>query len=62
MAIADLRERLAFLNRGQGWVARKLRELLPLVDDAEIRAGLTEMLRAHEGNLDRVNHWLGAEA
>ena len=32
------------------------------IDDAEIRAGLTEMLRAHEGNLDRVNHWLDAEA
>ena len=62
MAIADLRERLAFLNRGQGWVAKKLRELLPLVDDPAIRAGLTEMLHAHEGNLDRVNHWLGARA
>jgi len=30
MAIADLGERIAFLNRGQGWVARKLREMLPL--------------------------------
>jgi hypothetical protein len=26
MAIADLGERIAFLNRGQGWVVRKLRE------------------------------------
>jgi hypothetical protein len=26
MAIADLGERITFLNRGQGWVVRKLRE------------------------------------
>jgi hypothetical protein len=26
MAISDLGERIAFLNRGQGWVGRKLRE------------------------------------
>jgi nitronate monooxygenase len=61
MAIADLRERMAFLNRGQGWVAKKLRELLPMVDDAQMHAGLTEMLRAHEGNLERVNQWLEAK-
>jgi len=61
MAIADLRERMAFLNRGQGWVAKKLRELLTMVDDAQMHAGLTEMLRAHENNLDRVNGWLGVE-
>ena len=54
MAVADLRERLAFLNRGQGWVVRKLRELLPLVDDEGIRAGLQEMLQAHETNIART--------
>jgi hypothetical protein len=27
MAIADLGERITFLNRGQGWVVRKLREM-----------------------------------
>ena len=31
MAIADLAERITFLNRGQGWVVRKLREVLPRV-------------------------------
>src|SRR5438094_9075359 len=31
MAIADLSDRITFLNRGQGWVVRKLRELLPRV-------------------------------
>ena len=59
MAVPDLRERLAFLNRGQGWVAKKLRELLPLVDDAGIRTGLQEMLQAHVDNLDKVNTALG---
>ncbi len=29
MAIADLAERITFLNRGQGWVVRKLRKMLP---------------------------------
>ena len=29
MAIADLGERVAFLNRGQGWVVRKLRNAAP---------------------------------
>ena len=59
MAVADLRERLAFLNRGQGWVVKKLRELLPLVEDDGIRAGLQEMLLAHEANVGRVNERLG---
>ena len=54
MAVADLRERLVFLNRGQGWVVRKLRELLPLVDDEGIRAGLQDMLQAHETNIART--------
>ena len=44
MAIADTRERLAFLNRGQSWVARKLRDILPRIDDVP--------LRAHESNIN----------
>ena len=59
MAIEDLGARLAFLNRGQGWVVKKVRELLPLVDDAAIRQGLTDMLAAHEANLDKVNALTG---
>ena len=31
MAISDVAERLAFLNRGQGWVVRKLEGLLPRI-------------------------------
>jgi hypothetical protein len=51
MAISDLGERIAFLNRGQGWVVRKLRELLPRVRDNSLHADLSEMLRSHEANI-----------
>lgn len=63
MAISDLHERLLFLNRGQGWVARKLRELLPLVeDDPALHRGLARMLLSHEQNLDKVNQALETPA
>jgi hypothetical protein len=51
MAIGDLGERIAFLNRGQGWVVRKLRELLPRVRDNSLHTDLSEMLRSHEANI-----------
>jgi hypothetical protein len=55
MAIDDIAERIAFLNRGQGWVVRKLREMLPKVRDDSLHRDLTEMLQAHEANIDRAN-------
>ncbi|HUN51132.1 MAG TPA: DUF6306 domain-containing protein [Candidatus Sulfotelmatobacter sp.] len=51
MAVADLGARLAFLNRGQGWVVRKLKEMLPRVRDDGLHADLAEMLRSHEANI-----------
>ena len=51
MAIADLGERLIFLNRGQAWVVRKLREMLPRVRSDRLHADLSEMLRSHEANI-----------
>jgi hypothetical protein len=51
MAIADLYDRITFLNRGQGWVVRKLRELLPRVRDNQLHKDLTQMLRSHEANI-----------
>lgn len=54
MAIEDLPARLAFLNRGQRWVVRKLQALLPRVGDAPLQAGLGAMLTAHEANIARV--------
>ena len=51
MAIADLGERITFLNRGQAWVVRKLREMLPRVRSDQLHADLVEMLRSHEANI-----------
>jgi hypothetical protein len=51
MAIADLGERITFLNRGQGWVVRKLREMMPRVRDSQLHTDLTEMLQSHEANI-----------
>src|SRR5262249_50347173 len=51
MAITDLKERIIFLNPGQGWVVRKLREILPRIRDNRLHADLNEMLRSHEANI-----------
>jgi nitronate monooxygenase len=55
MAITDLRERIAFLNRGHGWVVRKLREILPRVRDGDLHASLSEMLQSHVANINLAN-------
>jgi hypothetical protein len=62
MAITDLRERIIFVNRGQGWVARKLRELLPRVRDNRLHADLADMLRSHDVNIARANEITGTAA
>ncbi len=54
MAIPDLAARLAFLNRGQGWVVRKLKTLLPTIRDDALHADLAGMLASHEGNIGLV--------
>jgi len=53
LAIDDMRQRLDFLDRGQGWVVRKLREALPGITDAELRDDLADMLEIHERNIAR---------
>jgi nitronate monooxygenase len=58
MAIPEFRDRLAFTNRGQGWVARKLRGLIPRLDDGPLRETLQEMLDAHVVNIDAANEAL----
>jgi nitronate monooxygenase len=58
MAIPDWEARLAFVNRGQGWVVRKLRELLPRVRDDGLHAVLQEMLAAHERNIESAEQAL----
>jgi hypothetical protein len=54
MAIAGLSDRIAFLNRGQGWVVRKLSEMLPKVRDEGLHHDLAEMLRSHQINIERA--------
>lgn len=55
MAIRDLKERITFLNRGQGWVVRKLREVTPLVRDEGLHADLAHMLSSHVANITLAN-------
>ena len=62
MAIADLGARIAFLNRGQSWVVRKLQEILPRVRDNQLHADLSEMLRSHEINIALANELAGGAA
>lgn len=55
MAIDDLAERMAFLNRGQRWVVRKLQTLLPTLADPDIHHALSLMLVAHEKDIGAVD-------
>jgi hypothetical protein len=55
MAIEDIGERITFLNRGQGWVVRKLRELIPQVSDPALSADLHHMLSSHVANITLAN-------
>jgi nitronate monooxygenase len=55
LAIPDLSARGAFINRGQGWVARKLRKMLPKIRDDIMHSDLTAMLKGHDENIARVN-------
>lgn len=52
MAISDPIERLAFLNRGQAWVVRKLAELTRRVRDDALHADLRQMAESHRVNID----------
>lgn len=59
LAIDDINEQLVMLNRGQGWVARKLSDALPRIDDPILRADLEDMLEVHERNIERCNRLAG---
>jgi len=58
LAIADPLERLAFLNRGQVWVVRRLDALMPLANDAALRVDLREMAESHRANIGRTEVFL----
>jgi 5-formyltetrahydrofolate cyclo-ligase len=51
IALKGAAQRLGLLNRGQGWVVRKLREALPRIDDGALHKDLREMLEVHERNI-----------
>jgi hypothetical protein len=50
LAIHGWRERFAFLNRGQAWVAKRLAAALPEIPDAA-RAALEQMRESHLANI-----------
>jgi hypothetical protein len=58
MAIADGTARLTFLNRGQGWGAHMLRDMLPEIRDDGLHVALVEMLQRRETNIDLMNSTL----
>ncbi len=51
MALRDADQRLDLLNRGQGWVVRRLQEALPRIGDGALRADLQDMLDVHARNI-----------
>lgn len=56
LAIEGKAERLAFLNRGQGWVAREVAKALPRIPYAHMREGLEEMYETHRDNITRTEN------
>ena len=55
LAITDMKARLAFVNRGQGWVVKKLKEAIPRIADEHLAKDLGVMLISHEENIAKVN-------
>ena len=51
LAIRGARERLEFLNRGQGWAAKRIAAALPRVCAAEAKAILQAMHESHLSNI-----------
>jgi hypothetical protein len=57
-AIPDVVARLAFVNRGQAWVVRRLKTLLPKVRADGLHADLLAMLAAHDHNITQAESTL----
>jgi len=51
LAIEGKEARLAFLNRGQGWVARTIRQALPRLPAGSVRDALESMHDSHVANI-----------
>lgn len=55
LAIPEEKARLAFVNRGQGWVVKKLKDAIPRIEDAHLAKNLRVMLASHEDNIAKVD-------
>jgi hypothetical protein len=55
MAYTDLHERFNFLNRGQGWVVKRINELLPQLNNQDLVAALVEMRNTHQSNIEKTS-------
>jgi nitronate monooxygenase len=53
LQIRGWRERLDFLNRGQGWVARRIAAALPRIAPSPAHEALQEMHDSHLANIGR---------
>ena len=51
LAVEGNAARLAFLNRGQGWVAREIRQALPRIGPGTVRDALQTM---HDSHLENI--------
>jgi 5-formyltetrahydrofolate cyclo-ligase len=51
LAVEGDQARLAFLNRGQAWVERRIGSALPRIEDARVREELHTMQRSHGANI-----------
>jgi len=55
LAVQGPAERLVFLNRGQGWIARTIRAALPRLADPVVRPALKRMLASHVANIEKCD-------
>lgn len=58
LALEGMDERLRLLNRGQEWVVRKLKEMLPRISDEALHSDLANMLSVHEINIRKCDEIL----
>lgn len=62
MAISDVEARFVFVNRGQAWVVRKLKAIIPKVRDDQLHGELLRMLAGHHHNIMEAESTLAGVA
>jgi enoyl-CoA hydratase/carnithine racemase len=60
LALEDFTAQIALLNRGQAWVARRLREAIPRIAEPALARDLRAMLEVHERNIAACERLLAA--